>query len=70
MAGLYIIYDYKRENHWYRCRVKIKKNFFFIDYSSDIFLLSSFFPLGSNPDTMKQDTIKDNKNKAGIYMWS
>jgi len=40
-------------------------------YSSDVFLLSSIVPIKiySNADTMKQDIIKDNNKKAGIYRW-
>jgi len=39
--------------------------------SSDIFLLSSIVPIKvyNNADTMKQDIIKDNKEKAGVYRW-
>jgi group I intron endonuclease len=41
-------------------------------YSSDVFLLSSIVPAGAcgNADTMKQDIIKDNNKKAGIYLWT
>jgi len=40
-------------------------------YSSDVFLLSSIVPIKvySNADTMKEDIIKDNNKKAGIYRW-
>jgi hypothetical protein len=40
-------------------------------YFSDVFLLSSIVPAGAcgNADTMKQDIIKDNNKKAGIYLW-
>lgn len=40
-------------------------------YSADVFLLSSIVPIKvySNADTMKQDIIKDNNKKAGIYRW-
>jgi len=40
-------------------------------YSADVFLLSSIVPIKvySNADTMKQDIIKDNYKKAGIYRW-
>lgn len=40
-------------------------------YSSDVFFLSSIGTAGAcgNADTMKQDIIKDNYKKAGIYRW-
>ena len=39
-------------------------------YSSDVFLLSSIVPIKiySNANTMKQDIVKDNNKKAGIYL--
>src|SRR6185437_9076236 len=41
-------------------------------YSSDVLLLSSILPIKvySNADTMKQDIIKDNNKKVGIYLWT
>jgi group I intron endonuclease len=40
-------------------------------YSSDISLLSSIVPIKvySNADTMKQDIIRENNKKIGIYRW-
>jgi hypothetical protein len=41
-------------------------------YSSDVFFLSSIVPAVAcgNTDTMKQDIIKDNNKKVGIYLWT